>query len=102
MVLMTPDEVGQGGDLALRCEVDGQVVQDARTSDLGFDPIDTVEYISQVLTHEPGDVIATGTPGGVAASRDPSCFLQPGQVVRSVIDGIGVLVNECVAAPERT
>lgn len=103
--LVTPDEVApgddpvQGPDLEIRCEVDGDVHQRARTSDLLFGPADIVSYVSGILTLEPGDVIATGTPGGVGAGFDPPRFLTAGQVVRTVIEGIGELVNECV--PER-
>jgi acylpyruvate hydrolase len=100
-VLVTPDEVDHGRDLRLRCEVDGDVRQDARTSDLVFDPVATVQYVSTILTLVPGDVISTGTPGGVGAGRQPPLFLAPGQQVRTVIDGIGELVNECVAETRR-
>lgn len=98
--LVTPDEVDDARDLALRCEVDGVVRQDARTSDLVFDPVAIVRYVSTILTLEPGDVISTGTPGGVGAGLDPPVFLAPGQVVRTVIEGIGELVNPCVAEPD--
>jgi acylpyruvate hydrolase len=96
-VLVTPDEVDDAQDLGLRCEVDGDVRQDARTSDLVFDPVATVRYISTILTLVPGDVVSTGTPGGVGVGRQPPLFLAPGQQVRTVIEGIGELLNECVA-----
>jgi acylpyruvate hydrolase len=96
-VLVTPDEVDDARDLGLRCEVDGEVRQDARTSDLVFDPVAVVRYVSQIVTLMPGDLISTGTPGGVGVGMDPPRFLQPGQIVRTVIDRIGELVNECVA-----
>jgi acylpyruvate hydrolase len=95
--LVTPDEVDHAADLALRCEVDGQVMQSSRTSDLLFTPADLVAYISQFTTLHPGDLIATGTPGGVGAARNPKIFLQPGQVLRTVIEGVGECVNRCVA-----
>jgi acylpyruvate hydrolase len=94
--LVTPDEVDHAADLALRCEVDGEVMQEARTSDLLFKPVDIVSYVSTLVTLEPGDVFSTGTPGGVGAGMQPPRFLQPGQVVRSSIEGLGELVNECV------
>ena len=97
--LVTRDEAGDGGDLALRCEVDGQVMQDSRTSDLLFKPDELIAYISTIITLEPGDIIATGTPSGVGAGRDPQVFLQPGQTVRSIIEGLGELVNTCVKEP---
>jgi acylpyruvate hydrolase len=95
--LVTPDEIDHAADLALRCELDGQVMQSSRTSDLLFTPADLVAYISQFTTLHPGDLIATGTPGGVGAARNPKIFLQPGQVLRTVIEGVGECVNRCVA-----
>jgi acylpyruvate hydrolase len=95
--LVTPDEVDHARDLALRCEVDGRVMQSSRTSDLLFTPVDLVAYISQITTLRPGDLIATGTPGGVGAARQPKVFLAPGQVLRTVIEGVGECVNTCVA-----
>jgi acylpyruvate hydrolase len=96
--LVTPDELPGGGpdDLVLRCEVDGQVMQEGKTSDLLFKPVDIVRYVSQIATLDPGDVIATGTPSGVGAGREPPVFLQPGQTVRTTIEGVGELRNTCV------
>ena len=94
--LVTPDEVDHAADLLLRCEVDGDVVQEARTCDLLFTPADIVSYVSTIVTLEPGDVVSTGTPSGVGAGLQPPRFLQPGQVVRTSIEGLGELVNECV------
>jgi acylpyruvate hydrolase len=94
--LVTPEEVDHAADLLLRCEVDGQVMQEARTSDLLFKPADIVSYISTMVALEPGDVVSTGTPGGVGAGMQPARFLQPGEVVRTTIEGLGELVNECV------
>jgi acylpyruvate hydrolase len=99
-MLVTPDEVDHARDLRLRCEVDGELRQDARTSDLVFDPVAIVRYVSMILTLLPGDLISTGTPGGVGAGMNPPVFLRPGQRVRTVIDGIGELLNECVAEAE--
>src|SRR5207253_905857 len=70
--LVTSDEVDDAGDLQLQCEVDGRVVQEARTSDLLFKPADIVSYISTIVTLEPGDLISTGTPSGVGAGRQPA------------------------------
>ncbi|HEX6493229.1 MAG TPA: fumarylacetoacetate hydrolase family protein [Candidatus Dormibacteraeota bacterium] len=95
--LVTPDDVDHAADLALRCEVDGRVMQSSRTSDLLFGPADLVAYISRITTLRAGDLIATGTPGGVGAARTPKVFLAPGQVLRTVIEGIGECVNTCVA-----
>ena len=97
-VLVTPDELpgGTAPDLALRCEVDGEVMQEGRTSDLLFGPEELVGYISTIVTLEPGDLVATGTPGGVGFGRSPQVFLKPDQIVRTTIEGIGDLVNRCV------
>lgn len=96
--LVTPDELpGPDGqpDLEVRCEVDGETVQRARTGDLLFNPAEIVAYVSQILTLDPGDIILTGTPGGIGASRDPQRFLAAGEVVRTTIEGIGELLNHC-------
>ncbi|MFI1166930.1 fumarylacetoacetate hydrolase family protein [Streptomyces sp. NPDC020801] len=96
-VLVTPDEFGGGEpDCEIRCEVDGEVMQRSRTSDLLFGVADIVSYVSDIITLLPGDLIATGTPGGVGAGRTPKVFLRPGQVLRTTIEGIGELRNACV------
>ena len=96
-VLVTGDEIGDAADLEVRCEVDGVVMQRGRTSDLLFGPAAIVSYISQFATLCPGDLISTGTPGGVGAGRNPQVFLQPGQVLTTAVEGIGSCVNHCVA-----
>jgi acylpyruvate hydrolase len=95
--LVTPDEPGAAPDPSQRiaCTVDGEVVQDATTGDLLFDAPTLVSYLSAVLTLLPGDVIATGTPGGVGAGRTPPRFLDDGQVVVTSISGVGELRNRC-------
>jgi acylpyruvate hydrolase len=95
--LVTPDEVGGAADLEVRCEVDGAVMQQSRTSDLVFSPADIIAYASQVITLRPGDLIATGTPGGVGNARKPPVYLRPGNVMRTFIEGVGECVNQCVA-----
>ncbi len=95
--LVTPDEVGQAANLEIRCEVDGVVMQQARTSDLVFTPADIVAYTSQVITLRPGDLLLTGTTGGVGDARKPPVYLKPGQVLRSYVEGLGECVNHCVA-----
>ena len=96
-VFVTRDEIGDGLNLGLRTEVDGVVMQESNTSDLLFGPVELVEYISTLVTLEPGDLIATGTPDGVGAGRKPPVFLRPGNVLRTSIDGIGTLENSCRA-----
>jgi acylpyruvate hydrolase len=99
-VLVTPDELPAGGlGLSVRCEIDGEMMQDGNTSDLCFSPAATIAYISQIITLLPGDLIATGTPGGVGDGRDPKISLRPGSVMRTTIDGIGELLNECQTSP---
>ena len=97
--VVTLDEVpgGLDADLAISCEVDGEQMQKARTTDLLFPPAELVEYISTIMTLEPGDIVATGTPAGVGVGRNPPVFLKPGQTVRTTIEGIGELVNGTAA-----
>jgi acylpyruvate hydrolase len=96
--LVTPGEVGgPAPDLPIRCEVDGVVRQESRTGELVFSAADLLAYASQVVTLRPGDLILTGTPAGVGHARRPPVYLQPGQVVRTTIEGIGELVNACRA-----
>jgi acylpyruvate hydrolase len=96
--LVTPDEV-DAGHLDVRCDVDGDTRQLGNTADLLFTPQDIVAYVSQFTTLEPGDLIATGTPGGVGAGRKPPVFLRDGQKMVTAIDGLGELSNLCVAEP---
>jgi acylpyruvate hydrolase len=95
--LVTPDEAGNAQDLEIGCEVDGVVMQQGRTSDLVFGAAEIAAYASQIITLRPGDLIATGTPGGVGDARKPPVYLQPGNVLRTWIEGIGECVNHCVA-----
>jgi acylpyruvate hydrolase len=95
--LVTPDEVDNATDLEIRCEVDGEIMQHARTSDLLFKPADVIAYTSQAITLNPGDLILTGTTGGVGDARKPPVYLKPGQVVRCYVEGLGECVNLCVA-----
>jgi len=96
--LVTPDEVPDRDDLALGCSVDGDVVQDARTSDLIFSVPRLVAELSAICPLLPGDVIFTGTPAGVGITSQPARFLQPGETLVSWIEGIGEITNRCVAA----
>jgi acylpyruvate hydrolase len=94
--LVTPDEVDHAADLEIRCEVDGEVRQQARTSDLLFRPAEIAAYASQAITLRPGDLIATGTTGGVGDALQPPVYLRPGNVLRTWIEGLGECVNHCV------
>ena len=97
--LVTPDELPGGvrPALDLRGLVNGEVVQQANTGDLVFDPVMLVEYISTILTLRPGDVIASGTPGGVGHARKPPRSLADGDVLTTEIEGLGVAENAAKA-----
>lgn len=92
-VVSTSDEVEDAADLLLTCHVDGVLMQEARTSDLIFGPAKIVSYISAFMQLEPGDLISTGTCGGVAVARPDLPFLKDGQVATVTIEGIGSCVN---------
>ena len=96
--LVTPDELPGGvrPELELQGWVNGEVVQKANTSDLVFDPVTLVEYISTILTLRPGDVIASGTPGGVGHARKPPRYLADGDVLATEITGLGRAENRAV------
>lgn len=91
--LVTTDEVPDPGTSSLETRLNGEVMQSARLDDLVFGVADLIEYLSTVTVLEPGDVIATGTPGGVGAFRDPKIFMKPGDVIEVEIGGIGILRN---------
>jgi acylpyruvate hydrolase len=92
--LVTVDE-SPGPEREIACEVNGELMQKSNTAELVFDPAGLVSYISQIVTLEPGDVIATGTPGGVGVARTPPRFLAEGDVVVTRIAGIGECRNVC-------
>ncbi len=94
--VVTPDELADPDDLALGCSVNGETVQDARTTDLIFDLPTLVAELSAVLPLLPGDVIFTGTPDGVGVARKPPRFLQPGDLLETWIEGIGTIRNRIV------
>jgi acylpyruvate hydrolase len=96
--LVTPDELPGGvrPSLDVRLTVDGEVMQSDSTGDLLFDPVALVEYVSTVVRLNPGDIIATGTPGGVGHARRPERYLVGGETVVTEIEGIGRLENKVV------
>ncbi|ONI79090.1 2-hydroxyhepta-2,4-diene-1,7-dioate isomerase [Kribbella sp. ALI-6-A] len=102
--LVTPDELPGGVRPALdiSCEVNGQIVQKTNTSDLVFPPVALIEYISTIVTLEPGDVIATGTPGGVGHARKPPVYLRAGDILTTRIAGLGHAVNPTIAEAGRS
>lgn len=100
--VVTLDEITNLNDLQIWCEVDGEEVQRASTSDLVFSPQDLVVYLSRYVTLQPGNLIFTGTPGGVGLGFEPPRYLRPGSTIRSGIEGVGVMTNSCIALPPRS
>jgi 2-keto-4-pentenoate hydratase/2-oxohepta-3-ene-1,7-dioic acid hydratase in catechol pathway len=100
--IVTADELGDPHDLGIRTFVNGEKRQDGTTGDMIFNCFEQVAHLSEAFTLEPGDVIATGTPAGVGAVRQPfpEGLLKVGDVVRIEIDGIGELENTVVEEPE--
>jgi 2-keto-4-pentenoate hydratase/2-oxohepta-3-ene-1,7-dioic acid hydratase in catechol pathway len=96
--LVTPDELPNRNDLELRCSINGETVQKSRTSEMVFGVPRLIAELSAILPLLPGDVIFTGTPAGIGATRKPPRFLKPGDVVESTIEGVGTIRNRCVAA----
>jgi acylpyruvate hydrolase len=92
--LVTPDELPAGG-WAISSELDGTTMQESTTDELVFGAVDLVVYLSEIITLNPGDVIATGTPGGVGHARKPPVYLTDGAVLVTSVAGIGELRNTC-------
>jgi acylpyruvate hydrolase len=88
-------EPGAPAEFPISCDVDGEVMQWSNTRELLFGPVELVQYISTFITLAPGDLIATGTPGGVGVARTPPVFLRPGQTVVTRIEGVGECRNVC-------
>ncbi len=93
--LVTTDEV-DASDLQLTTTLNGEVMQSARTSQMIFDIPSTIEYLSSFTTLRPGDVIATGTPGGVGFARQPPVWLTPGDLLEIEVEGVGRIANRVV------
>ena len=93
--IVTRDEMPEPHGLPIRCEVNGEVVQQSRTDMLIFRIPTLIEFLSEAFTLLPGDIILTGTPPGVGHYRTPPRYLRDGDVVRVEIEGIGELVNTC-------
>ncbi len=94
-MLVTADEIADPQDLDITCRVDGELLQSANTRQMYFGVAAIISYCSQSFSLEPGDVIATGTPGGVGIFRDPPVLLGDGAEVTVEIESIGRLVNTC-------
>jgi 2-keto-4-pentenoate hydratase/2-oxohepta-3-ene-1,7-dioic acid hydratase in catechol pathway len=95
--IVTADEVADPGALGIRLRLNGAVMQESNTSRLIFGVPDLIAFLSQTITLEPGDVLATGTPAGVGFARQPPVFLKPGDQLEVEIDGLGLLANPVVA-----
>lgn len=99
-VLVSPDELDNPDDLELGCALDGEVLQQGRTSDLIFSVPELISRLSAVCPLLPGDIIFTGTPAGVGLSHTPPRFLRPGSTLSSYVTGVGELRNPLVAASD--
>jgi len=95
--ITTADEIADPHALDLRCLINGETRQNSNTRHLVFDVWAQIEHLSTAMTLEPGDVIFTGTPGGVGAAMDPRRFLKSGDVMRCEIEGLGAIEAVCEA-----
>lgn len=95
--LVSKDEVADPHGLRIQLTLNGRVLQDSNTNQLVFDVGALLEYLSTVMTLQPGDVVSTGTPPGVGMARKPPIYLQPGDECTVAVEGIGELTNPCVS-----
>ena len=95
--IVTPDEIGDPHTLGIRCLVNGEVRQNSNTKELIFNCFEQIAFLSKAMTLEPGDLILTGTPGGVGIGSKPPRWLKAGDVVRVEIDRIGAIESRVVA-----
>jgi 2,4-diketo-3-deoxy-L-fuconate hydrolase len=91
--LVPAEEIGDPQALDIRCLVNGEALQDANTADMVFGVAELIAFVSEAITLEPGDLIATGTPPGVGFARTPPVFLKDGDEVTVEIEGLGSLTN---------
>jgi len=98
--IVTTDVITDPHKLAIKLKLNGEIMQDSNTDQLIFGVPQLIEFISQTITLEPGDVIATGTPAGVGFARKPPVFLKPGDEMEVLIEGMGGLGNPVVAEQE--
>jgi acylpyruvate hydrolase len=96
--VVTLEEIENIQALPVRTRVNGNLVQDGNTAEMIFGVAETIAFLSQIMTLEPGDIIATGTPAGVGISRTPKLFMHPGDIVEVDIDGVGTLRNRVAEA----
>jgi 2-keto-4-pentenoate hydratase/2-oxohepta-3-ene-1,7-dioic acid hydratase in catechol pathway len=95
--MVTPDEISGFSGLGIKTLLNGIVMQEAKLGDMIFGLPKLISYISGFTSLSPGDIICTGTPGGVGFKRDPQLFMKPGDLVEVIIDGVGHLVNKIEA-----
>jgi 2-keto-4-pentenoate hydratase/2-oxohepta-3-ene-1,7-dioic acid hydratase in catechol pathway len=95
--IVTADEIPDPHALAIGLSIDGEVLQSSNTRELVFGVPELIEYLSSIAPLEPGDVVSTGTPGGVGLGRTPKRWLKPGETVTVTVEGIGSLTNPVVA-----
>jgi len=95
--LVTSDEVGDPGNLAISLTINGETLQNSNTNKLIFGVPQLVEALTEVMTLQPGDVVSTGTPPGVGMARNPKRYMRPGDVVNITIEKLGTLSNPAVA-----
>lgn len=91
--MVSADEIADPQDLWVRTWLNGQPMQEGHTADMLFTVRDLIAYVSQYMTLEPGDILATGTPAGIGAFRQPPVWLQSGDVLRMEVTGVGILEN---------
>jgi 2-keto-4-pentenoate hydratase/2-oxohepta-3-ene-1,7-dioic acid hydratase in catechol pathway len=96
--LVPRDAIPDPQKLAIRAILNGETMQDSTTANMVFGVAEIIAYVTQTITLEPGDLIATGTPAGVGAFRDPKVFMQPGDEITIEIEGLGSLTNPVTAA----
>ncbi|MGZ4969602.1 MAG: fumarylacetoacetate hydrolase family protein [Methylobacter sp.] len=98
--IVTADEIGDPHNLNLKTWIDDELRQNSNTRQMIFNCYEMIAYLSQAMTLEPGDVISTGTPGGVGVKMKPRGYMLPGQTARIEIEGIGTLVNPVIEEPD--
>jgi 2-keto-4-pentenoate hydratase/2-oxohepta-3-ene-1,7-dioic acid hydratase in catechol pathway len=91
--LVPREEIDDPQKLGIRCILNGEAMQDSSTAQMIFSVAEVIAYVCQIITLEPGDLIATGTPAGVGVFRDPKVLLKDGDEVSIEIDGVGTLTN---------
>ena len=91
--LVPREEIADPQQLGIRCILNGETMQDSSTEQMIFSVAEIIAYVSQVITLQPGDLIATGTPAGVGVFKDPKVLLKDGDEVSIEIDGLGTLTN---------